>query len=161
MFRDLRAKRLTSASYAARANDNVVVPEGVDGPTIRLPTEVDTGDFGDEGAALPLIGVGVGDTRLDGKTSNSGAVQPSLNGAVGAQVVFEALPGAGGKGSGSGNTLRGEVGKGGIIGLAVVHQDFALTTNAEVLVSALGGVGHGNECDVVGGEGIEGFASRG
>lgn len=57
-------------------------------------------------------------------------------------MVFKALEGAGGKGRGGGNALRGEVGKGGIVGFAVVHQDLALATNAKMLVSAEGVVGH-------------------
>ncbi len=87
-----------STSNTGRTNGDIVVPEGVDVPTIRFPTEVDAGDFGLAEAPLPLCGVAVGDTRLGSKTSNSVAVQPSLNGAVGAQVIFEALPAAGGKG---------------------------------------------------------------
>jgi len=156
----LAGRRCTSTSNTARADDDIVVPEGVGVSTIRLPTEVDRGDFGLDGAPLPLGGVTVGDPGLTGKTSNSVAVQPSLNGAVGAQVVFETLPTAGGKGGGGSDTLRGEVGKGGIVGLAVVHHDSALATNAEMLFGALGRVGHGDKGDVGVGEGLGGFAGR-
>ncbi len=55
--------------------------------------------------------------------------------------------------------MRREVGKGGIVGLAVVHQDFALATNAEVLF-ALGGVRHSDEGDVGAGESLGGLTRR-
>ena len=149
-----------SASNTAGANDDIVIPEGVNATTVRLPTEVYTGDFGYDRATLPLVVVGVGDTRLDGETRNSGAVQPSLNSAIGTQVVFEAFPGTGGKGNGAGNTIGGEVGKGGIVGLAVVHQNFALATNAKILIRAFGGIRHGDKGDVVSAKGRGGFAGR-
>lgn len=147
----LRCRRSTGASDTGRANSDVVVPESVDIPTVRLPTEVDSGDFGLDRALRPLVGVGVG---LGRKTSNGIAIQPSLNGAVGAQVVFEAFPGAGRKGGRGGNALWGEGGKGGVVGLAVVHQDLALATNAEMFSGGLSGVGHGDEGDVGVGEGL-------
>lgn len=153
--------RSSIASNAGRANHDVVVPESIDISAVRLPPEVDPGDIGFYGALLPLGGIAVCNTCLDSKTSNSDSIQPSLNGADKTQVVFEAFPGAGGKGGGGGNTLRREIGKGGIVGLAVVHQDFALATNAEVLVGPLGRVRHGDEGDVGVGEGLRGFARRG
>jgi hypothetical protein len=45
-------------------------------------------------------------------------------------------------------TMRREVGKRNIVGLAVVHQDLALATNAEVLIRGLSSVGHGGEGDM-------------
>jgi hypothetical protein len=144
----------------APTNSDVVVPEGVNIVTVRLPTKVDRGNFGLDGAPLPLVCVWIGDTRLFRKTSNSNSVQPSLNTAVGAQVIFETFPGTGGKRNGSGNALRGEVWKGRIVDFAIVHQDFALTADAEMLVGALGGVRHGDEGDVIVGEGSCGFAGK-
>lgn len=76
-------------------------------------------------------------------------------------MVFKAFPGACSKGLGSRSTLWGEVGKSSIVGLPVVHQNFVLATNTEVLARALGRVGHGNEGDVAGGKGRSGFARRG
>jgi hypothetical protein len=57
--------------------------------------------------------------------------------------------------------LRGEIWKGRIVDFAIVHQDFALTTDAKMLVGALGRVRHGDEGDVIIGEGGGGFAGKG
>lgn len=140
-----RGRSCVEASNTGRANGNIVVPEGVDISAVRLPAEVDCADCRLDGRVRPLSGVGIGDTRLDCEAINSLTVQPSLNGAVCAQVILEALPGIGGEGSGGRNALRGEVRKSGIIRFVVVHQNFALATNAEVLAGGLGSVGHGDE----------------
>lgn len=95
------------------------------------------------------------------ETGNGFAVQPGLYAAIGAQVVFKAFPGACRKRLGSRSTLRGEVGKSGIVRLAVVHQNLVLATDTKVLIRTLGGVGHSNEGDVAGGKGGSGFTGRG
>jgi hypothetical protein len=144
----------------APTNSDVVVPEGVNIVTVRLPTKVDSGNFGLDRAPLPLICIRIGDTRLFRQTSNSVSVQPGLNAAVGAQVIFETFPGTGGKRNRGSNALRGEVWKGRIVDFAVVHQNFALAADAEMLVGALSGVRHGDEGDVIIGEGGGGFAAK-
>jgi hypothetical protein len=144
----------------APTNGDVVVPEGVDIVTVRLPTEVNSSNLGLDGASLPLVCIRIGDTRLFRKTSNSISVQPSLNTAVGAQVIFETFPGTDGKCDRGGNALRREVWEGRIVDFAIVHQDLALTADAEMLVGALGGVRHGDEGDVIVGEGSCGFAGK-
>ena len=72
-------------------------------------------------------------------------------------MVLKALKTAGGEGLRGRDTLRREVGKGGIVGLAVVHQNLTLAADAKMLVGAEGGIGHGDEGDVVGGKCIGGF----
>lgn len=72
-------------------------------------------------------------------------------------MVLETLPGAGGEGDGGGDAVGGEVGEGGVVGLAVVHEDGVLAADAEMLVGALGWVGHDDEGDVVGRESGGGF----
>lgn len=109
---------------------------------------------------MPLVCVRICDARLFRKTSNSISIQPSLNAAVDAQVIFETFPGTGGKRNRGGNALRGEIWKRRIVDFAIVHQDFALATDAEMLVGALGGVRHGDEGDVIIGEGGGGFAAK-
>lgn len=76
-------------------------------------------------------------------------------------MVFEALPGSGLEGGGSSDTVRGKIGEGSIIGLAVVHQDLALAADAEMLLGSLGGIGHRHEGNVGVGEGLGGFPVRG
>ena len=82
----------TGASDPARSNSNVIVPERVGRAAVRLPAEVHARDLGHELAPSPTIGVGVGDAWADGEASDGGAVEPGLDGAVGAQVVLETLP---------------------------------------------------------------------
>lgn len=76
-------------------------------------------------------------------------------------MVFKALPGVCSKGLGGRSTLWGEVGESSIVRLAVIHQNFVLATNAEVLALTLGRIGHGNERDMTGGKGSSGFARKG
>jgi hypothetical protein len=136
------------ASDTARADGDVIVPEGIRVSSVRLPAKVDSADLGLDATPLPLGGVGVGHTGLAGETGDGFAVQPCLDGAIGAQVVLEALPTAGGKGSGGGDTLGRQVGQGGIVRFTIVHQDLALAADPEVFIGSLGGVGHGDEGDV-------------
>lgn len=63
-------------------------------------------------------------------------------------MVLEALPLVGGDVLGGGDAFGGEIGKSGVVGLVVVHEDLALAADAEVLALALGCVGHGDEGDV-------------
>lgn len=63
-------------------------------------------------------------------------------------MVLEALPLVGGDVLGGGDTVGGEIGESGVVGLVVVHEDLALAADAEVLALALSGVGHGDEGDV-------------
>lgn len=72
-------------------------------------------------------------------------------------MVLEAFPSIRGKGHRSCDTLGGKIRKGRVVRLAIVHQDFALAANAKVLVSPLGGVGHGYEGDVAISESVQGF----
>lgn len=65
-------------------------------------------------------------------------------------MVLEAFPASCGEGLGGGDALRGEVGEGGVVGFAVVHEDGGLAAYAEVFVCSLGGVELGDEGDVVG-----------
>lgn len=148
------------ASNTRRADDNVIVPERVGVAAVRLPAEVDARGLGLDGAARPRAGVGVGDARPICQTRNHSAVQPGLNGAVGADVVLKALPVAGGQGGRGGNTLRRELGEGSIVRLAVVHQDRTLPADTKVLVGTLGGVWHGNEGDMRGGKGLGRLTTR-
>ena len=60
-------------------------------------------------------------------------------------MVLKALPCVGLEVLGSGDALRGEIWKRRIIRLAVVHEDLALASNAEMLLRTLGGIGHGDE----------------
>jgi hypothetical protein len=109
---------------------------------------------------LPLGSVGVGNTRLAGKTGNGFVVQPCLDTAVGAYMILETVPRPSRKSCGGGNALRREVRKGSIIGLSIVHQNLALATNSQMLVAPLGRVGHSDKGDVRVGEGLGSFAIR-
>ena len=133
------------APHTGRVNHDVIVPERVGIPAVRLPSEINTSDFGRAAAPLPLAGVVIRYAVLDGEGLNSGAIQPGLHGAVRAQMVLKALPGVGGEGGRSRDSLWGEVWQRGVVGLAVVHQDLALPSDADVLIRALRGVWHGDE----------------
>jgi hypothetical protein len=156
---NLYIRSKVGAPNTAGADDDVIVPEGIGVATIRLPSEIDGSNLGLKRAPLPLSGVGIINTGLDGKSVDGVSVQPSLNGTVGSYVVLEALPTAGGKGGRGSNALRGEVGKRRVVSLAVVHQDLALASNTQVFLSTLGRVGHGDEGDVSVGEGLGGFSA--
>jgi hypothetical protein len=148
-----RGRTTRSTADAGRRDGDIVVPEGIRIATIRFPTEIHARDGGDLAARGPA---GVEGVR-GGEARDGDAVEPGADAAVGAQVVLEALPGAGGERHGGGHAVGGEVRERGIVGLAVVHQDRVLPADAEVLVGALGGVRHDDEGDVVGGEGGGGF----
>lgn len=117
----MKANFLVLASNAAGADDDVIVPERVDISAVRLPTKIDCCDLRYNSASRPSCSIAIGDTRLESQASNSIIIQPSLNGAISAQMVFEALPGASRESGRGGNALRGEIRKGGIVRLAVVH----------------------------------------
>jgi hypothetical protein len=104
----LSARRLTA--HTARADNDIVVPEGVDITSIALPTKVHTGDLRFQAAPLPSLRIRIADTRLNSKTSNSGVVQPRLDRTVSAKMVLKASPGVGGESGGSCDTLGREVG---------------------------------------------------
>lgn len=72
-------------------------------------------------------------------------------------MILNALPSVGLEGRRSGNALRREIGQGSVVRLMVVHEDLALSTDAEVLSSRLGRVGHGDEGDVGVGNGLGGL----
>lgn len=146
------------ASDPSRANRYIIIPERIRSSTIGLPAKVNARDLGNVRAPRPLRSIGIGSVRSDRQTGNGIAVQPRLNGAVGANVPLEALPGARRQRLGRGDALRRKVGERGVIGLAVVHEDRALAANAEVLVGSLGGIELGDEGDVVGSQSIGGFA---
>ena len=146
---------LTSlAPNPRRANRDIIIPEGIGIATIALPAKVHTGDLRDGRSPLPLCCVGVSDTRLDCQAGDSSIVEPGFNRAVSAEMVLEAGPCVRRKSSGRGNALRRKIGQRGVISFAVVHDDFGLATDAEVLVGALGGVRHGDEGDVRVGQGF-------
>lgn len=126
-----------STPNPCRANRNIIIPESIGIASIALPTKVNSRNLRLDRAPLPLGSIGVGNTRLAGKPSNNLVIQPSLDSTVGSKVILEALPAAGGEGGGGGDTLRREVREGGVVGLAVVHEDLALAADAEVLVAAL------------------------
>jgi hypothetical protein len=129
-------------------NHNIIIPDGISVATITLPTKVHARNLRLDAAPLPLRSIGVRDARLDRQARNSSIVQPRLNSAVSAEMVLEASPGVGGESGGSGNALGREVGKCGVVGFAVVHQDLGLATDAQMLLGALSRVGHGYERDV-------------
>lgn len=141
-----------------RADDDIIIPERVRIATVALPPKVHTSDLWLHGAPCPLSSIGVRDTRFHCETSNRGIVQPRLERAISAKMVFEARPCAGGKGLGGSDTLRRQVGQRSIVGLAVVHHDLGLAADAQVLVGALSGVGHGDKSDVGVCQGFGGFA---
>lgn len=149
------------ASHSRARNSNIIIPKRVRPAPIALPAEIHPRDLGDQRAPRPPGGVGVGLAGPDGEPRDGGAVQPRLDGAVGAEVVLEAGPGARRQGLGGRDALRGEVGQGGVVGLAVVHEDGRLPADAEVLVGALGRVRVGDEGDVVCGESSRRFAACG
>ncbi len=64
----------------------------------------------------PTIAVSVRNAWPDCETSDGFAVDPRLDRAVGAEVVFEALPLVGRETSGGGDAVGGEVGKSGVVG---------------------------------------------
>ena len=72
-------------------------------------------------------------------------------------MVLKASPGVGGEFCGSSNAIGGEIRECGVVGLAVVHQDLGLSTDAEMFLGALRGVGHGDERDVGVSQGLGGF----
>lgn len=137
------------ASNTTRAHRHIVVPEGIGSATIGFPAKVNARDLGNVGAPRPLSRVGIGGARLDSEAGNGITVEPCLDSAVGAKVVLEALPGASRQRLGAGDALGRKIREGGVVRLAVVHQDGALAADAEVLVGSLGGVELGDEGDVV------------
>jgi hypothetical protein len=145
MFRFPGDTYLRRATNTSRRNSNIIVPEGVRVPTIRLPSEVNARDLGLDRAPSPLPRVGV---VLRGQPSDGFPVQPRLNGPIRTQVVLKTLPAARGKSLGGRNAVGRQVGKRRIVGLAVVHEDLGLAADAKVLLGALCGVGHGDERDV-------------
>ncbi len=149
------------APNASRADGNIIVPKRVGVSAIRLPAEVDGSGLRLDAAPLPLGRVRVAHARLGGQAGNDVAVQPRLNRAVSSEVILEALPAASGEGGRRGDALRRKVGEGGIIGLAVVHQNLALPTDAEVLLGALGRVRHGDKGDVRVGQGLRCLSRQG
>jgi hypothetical protein len=73
-------------------------------------------------------------------------------------MVLKARPGVRRQWLGCRDTVGTEIWKGGIVGLAVVHEYLGLAANAEMFLCALGGVGHRDEGDVGVGQGFGGFA---
>lgn len=155
------SRRRILAPHSRPTNNNIIIPERVRIPAIRLPPKVNPGDLRNNITPLPLPRVLVSVARSAGEALDDLVIQPGLDGAVRAEVVLEAFPGAGRKRGRRLDALGGEVGKGGVIGLAVEHEDGALAADAEVLAFALGGVGHGDEGDVGVGETRGGLAGRG
>jgi hypothetical protein len=139
---------LDSATNALGADSNVIVPESVGSTTVRLPAKVDTLDLGLGVAVLPAVGVGGRLAGLVDETLDRAVVEPSGDGAIGGEVVLEALPLVGGDVLGGGDAIGGEIGEGSVVGFVVEHEDLALAADAEVLALALGCVGHGDEGDV-------------
>lgn len=137
------------ASNTSGADDDIVIPKGIGVAAVGLPAEVDGGDLGDDGAAGPLAGVGVGGAGLGGgDAGDGGVVEPGLDGAVGAEVVLEALPRPRGQRRRGRDALRRQVRQGRVVRLPVVHEDLALPADPEVLLVALRRVRHRDERDV-------------
>jgi hypothetical protein len=139
---------LGGASDALGADSNVIVPESVGSTAVRLPAKVDALNLGLGVAVLPTIGVRRRIVGLVNKTLDRAIVEPSGDGAIGGEVVLEALPLVGGDALGGGDAVGGEIGEGSVVGFVVEHENLALATDAEVLALALGCVRHGDEGDV-------------
>lgn len=99
-------------------------------------------------------------SRANGETGNGSSVQPGLNGAVGTDVVLDALPRACWKVDGGCNSLRREIRQSSVIVLTVPHQDLGHSAKAKVLVRPLSRVWHDDEGDVVGVQGFGRLAGR-
>jgi len=142
------------APNPGRRNGNIIIPESIRVSSVALPSKVNRRHLRLNRAPLPLRCIWIR-RALDARQARDNlAVQPRLDAPVGAELILEALPASGGEGCRGGDTLRGEVREGGVVGFAVVHEDGVLAADAEVLLGALGGVGHGDEADVGGGEGF-------
>jgi len=140
------------------AHNNVIIPEGIGVATVALPAKVHPARLRLDAAPLPLRCVCIAHTRLRGQACHSGTVEPRLDGAIGADVVFEAAPGVDRNRDGRCDTLRREIRKSRIIRFAVVHQDLRLASDAQVLVGTLCWVRVGDERDVRVGERLGGLA---
>lgn len=136
------------ASNPRRADRDIVIPESIRIATIALPAKVNASNLRLSRTSLPLPSIRVTDARLYRQTRNSSVVEPGLKRAIRAEMVLEARPCIGCKSSRRSDTLGRKVGKCSVVGLAVVHEDFGLATDTEVLVGTLCGVGHGDEGDV-------------
>lgn len=111
------------APNTGRADRHIIIPERVGSPTIRLPAKVDCRDLWYVRASRPLGSIGISNARSNRETGNGVAVQPRLNGSVGANVVLEALPGPSGQRLRRGNPLGRKIRERGVVGLAVIHQN--------------------------------------
>jgi hypothetical protein len=141
----------------SRANRYIIIPESIRIPAIRLPAKVDPRNLRLEGAPLPLRPIRIANARLDREPRDRRAVQPRLDAAVGAKVVLEAAPLVRGERRRACDALRRQIRERRVVAFAVVHEDFALAADAEVLLCALGRVGHRDEGHVGVGEGFGGF----
>jgi hypothetical protein len=144
-----------------RADDNVIIPEGVGVPAVRFPAKVDGRGTRPDAAPLPLVGIRVADSGAVPQAGDGSVVEPCLNGPIGANLVLEAHPLVRGELSGGSNTLRREFRESSVVLLAVPHQDPVLAADAEVLLGALGRVWHGDEGDMGVGEGTRGLTGTG
>lgn len=132
-------------SNPRRADSDIIIPESVRVPSVRLPPKVHGRYLRLDAAPLPLRGVRVRHAGLAGQAGDHGPVQPRLDRSVRSEVVLEALPGVCREGLGGRHALRGEIREGGVVGFAIVHEDLVLPADSEVLLLPLGRVGHGDE----------------
>lgn len=149
------------APNTSRPNRHIIIPKRIRIPAIRLPTKINRRNLRHIRTPRPLRRIGIRGRRSHRQPRDGIAIQPRLNRAVGANVVLETLPASRGEGFGGGDPLGGEVGQGGVVGFAVVHEDGGLAADAEVFVCSLGGVELGDEGHVVGGESGGGFSGLG
>jgi hypothetical protein len=128
-------------------NHNIIIPKRIHRIPITLPPKIHTCNIRRIRLTRPLIIIRIRDRQAH----NRAIIQPGLDDSAGAEMVLETLPAAGGEGFRGGDALGGEVGEGRVVGFPVVHEDLGLAADAEVVARGLGGVGHGDEGDVVGG----------
>src|ERR1700760_3744066 len=82
-----------SATNTLRADRHIVVPEGVGALAVTFPAEAEIGELGTPGAVEPLAVDVVGRYAVLGQPGDRRAVEPGLDGAVGARdLELDAVP---------------------------------------------------------------------
>lgn len=85
------SRRRILAPHSRPTNNNIIIPERVRIPAIRLPPKVNPGDLRNNITPLPLPRVLVSVARSAGEALDDLVIQPGLDGAVRAEVVLEAF----------------------------------------------------------------------
>ena len=70
---------ILSASNFSGADSNIIVPEGIDVSSIRLPTKINSCDLRLDAAPLPLRRIAISHTRLASEAGDGISVQPCLD----------------------------------------------------------------------------------